>query len=191
MTPFRLPGDDVVFQSLNALAIPWLDAVMVFASSREFAVLASVMLVAWLWGSLRRHALRPVIQASVSLGIVDWLGHEVLKPWVGRTRPCFELPKGSFRCLVEIGNSGSMPSLHAANAFAVAMAVSLAWPYAGRVLFPIAALVAISRVFVGVHWPSDVVAGALYGCLVALLVHSAWTLAQSRRVRKMAAPVQE
>lgn len=181
----------MVFQSLNALAIPWLDAVMVFASSRQFAVVASVMLVAWLWGSLRRHALRPIIQAGISWGVVDWVGHQFLKQWAGRTRPCFELPKGSFRCLVEIGNSGSMPSLHAGNAFAVAMAVTLAWPYAGRVLFPVATLVAISRVFVGVHWPSDVLAGALYGCVVALLVHSAWTFAQSRRGRKAVAPVQE
>jgi len=177
----RFPGDEAVYHALNGLRWPWLDAVMVFASSREFGYTAALLLTVWLFGSLRRRALRPVLQAAVALTIADRVGHELLKPLIGRIRPCYCLPAGSFRKLVDVGNFGSLPSLHSANAFAVAMAVTLCWPYAGRFVFPLAALIAISRVFVGVHWPSDVVAGALFGCLVAVLVHLA--VAGVKRVR--------
>jgi undecaprenyl-diphosphatase len=168
---YRLPGDDVIFQALNGLKNPTVDAVMVFVTGREFGIIAQAMVALWVITGLRRHAVRPVLQAALAYGITDFVGARVLKPWFDRERPCFVLPKGTFRQLVDIGHSGSMPSLHAANSFAVAMAITLVWPAAGRVVFPVAVLVALSRIFVGVHWPSDVLAGALYGALVAVLIH--------------------
>ncbi len=171
MRDLRLPGDEAIYHALNGLKLPWLDAIMVFATGREFGYVAALLLAVWLFGSLRRRALRPVLEAAVALTITDRVGHELIKPWVGRIRPCFALPAGTFRKLAEVSNGGSFPSLHSANAFAVAMAVTLCWPYAARVVFPVAALIALSRVFVGVHWPSDIAAGAVFGSGVALLVH--------------------
>ena len=59
-----------------------------------------------------------------------------------------------------------MPSLHAANAFAVAVALSLWRPKLAWVALPLATLIAASRIGVGVHWPSDVLVGACYGSAV-------------------------
>ena len=171
MIDFRLPGDEAIFRALNGLKVPWVDAVMVFATSKEFGLTAALLVGVWVIGSLRRHALRPAFEAGLAVLITDRVGHTIIKPWIGRFRPCYALPEGTFRQLADAGNQGSLPSLHSSNAFAVAMAVTLCWPMAGRVLFPFAALIAVSRVFVGVHWPSDVAAGALFGCAVAFIIH--------------------
>lgn len=181
MRDFRLPGDETVFHALNGLKLPWLDAVMVFATSREFGLATALFAGLWVLGSLRKAAIRAAAQAGLAVLITDRVGHAVIKPLIGRIRPCYALPKGTFRQLAEAGNAGSLPSLHAANAFAVAMAVTLVWPYSARVMFPLAALIAVSRVFVGVHWPSDVAAGALFGCAVSALIHFTVTVLLKHR----------
>ena len=74
------------------------------------------------------------------------------------------------RVVAPAANVGSMPSLHSANAFAVATVTALLVPRAGWVTYPLAALIAISRVGVGVHWPSDILAGAVIGSVVGWVV---------------------
>src|SRR5205085_6190593 len=107
---FRLPGDEAVYHALNGLKEPTVDAIMVLASSRDFSIALTLVLAIWIVGGLRGRAARPILQAAVTWGIVDLVGHQVLKPWFGRIRPCFAMAKGTFRQLVEVGNTGSMPS---------------------------------------------------------------------------------
>jgi undecaprenyl-diphosphatase len=63
-----------------------------------------------------------------------------------------------------------MPSSHAANAFGQAILFGLLYRSVRWPLLALAALIAVSRVFVGVHYPADVLVGALLGALVALIV---------------------
>ncbi|MCL2625992.1 MAG: phosphatase PAP2 family protein [Cystobacterineae bacterium] len=111
---------------------------------------------------------------ALALATTDALGSQLLKPWFARIRPCFVLPEETVRQLVPIANSGAMPSLHAANAFAVALALLCFFPRAAPWALPLAALIALSRLGVGVHWPSDILAGALYGAFMGILW--AWLL---------------
>jgi undecaprenyl-diphosphatase len=64
----------------------------------------------------------------------------------------------------------SMPSGHATTAFAVAVAFGTLWPRLRPLLWTYAALIALSRVVIAAHHPSDVLAGAIVGCVGALLV---------------------
>jgi membrane-associated phospholipid phosphatase len=83
--------------------------------------------------------------------------------------------------LVEMPQSPSFPSAHAASASAFATGVSSAFPEAGIPFTATAALVAYSRVHTGVHYPADVVVGAVTG---ATLAHLVVATLQRRRTRR-------
>jgi undecaprenyl-diphosphatase len=89
----------------------------------------------------------------------------VLRQWIGRLRPPLVYPEP--RPLVPTPHTGSFPSGHSATAFACATVIAWASPRLAVPAFVLAALVAWSRVYVGVHWPLDVLGGAALGVLVA------------------------
>src|SRR6266545_4587842 len=105
------------------------------------------------------------LEETVFLALSDFAGAQVLRPLIGRMRPCFALPPASVRWLAAASDVGSLPSLHASNFFAMAVVARARSRAAGAVAFVIAAAVALSRVVVGVHWPTDVLAGAAWGAL--------------------------
>ncbi len=170
MKDFRLPFDDRWYHAVNGLGLDWLDSVFVAASSPVFGLSIAAVMLVWVGTALRARAFRPVAQVTAAILITDQLGAR-LKEWVGRVRPCYALEPGTFRQLLPIAHSGSLPSLHSANSFAFALALGLCVPGSLRYTLPLATLIALSRVGVGVHWPSDILLGALYGCAVAGLVH--------------------
>jgi undecaprenyl-diphosphatase len=90
----------------------------------------------------------------------------VLRQWIGRLRPPLVYPEP--RPLVPTPHTGSFPSGHSATAFACATVIAWGSPRLAVPVFVLAALVAWSRVYVGVHWPLDVLGGAALGVLVAI-----------------------
>jgi membrane-associated phospholipid phosphatase len=118
----------------------------------------------------RRFPLGAVL-AGVSYGVATALAN-VLKVAFDRPRPPVDHPE--IHPLVALPSSASMPSGHATGAFAAAVAVGLVhhrlrWP-----LLALAALIALSRVWLGVHYLSDVIVGAGLGAAVAYV---AWRIA--------------
>jgi undecaprenyl-diphosphatase len=117
--------------------------------------------------------MRPSDLAHLTLAILlaSAAADYVLKPVVDRQRPfasALEVPV--------IGNrpkDASFPSGHAANAFAGAYVFSRILPAPGIVWWSIAVVIAYSRIYLGVHYPLDVIAGALVGWSCGFL---AWTL---------------
>lgn len=91
----------------------------------------------------------------------DQLGAKVFKEIFQRLRPCNALPD----VFTPLGCTGSFsfPSNHALNNFAVAFFFSILYPKAKWYLFTAASLIAISRVYLGLHYPSDIVGGAILG----------------------------
>lgn len=165
MKDYRLPFDDQLYHGLNSLGLDWLDSIFVAVSEPIFGISVAVVMLLWVGFALRKKALRPLLQVAAAIMVTDQLG-VLLKEWFGRIRPCYALEPGTLRQLCHIGHTGSMPSLHSANSFAFAFALGLCVPGTFRYTLPLATLIAVSRVGVGVHWPSDILAGAIYGALV-------------------------
>jgi len=133
---------------------------------------AAVLLPLLAWGRTRRFAFWLTV-AVVAQGLSVW----ELKRVVGRTRPwiALDLPTPFMK-----PSDFSFPSGHAAGCFCVAgflaLALPVAWPDArlrGRAVVGLATglavLIALSRVYLGAHFPSDVIAGAFLGALVGAL----------------------
>lgn len=89
----------------------------------------------------------------------------LLKLWVERDRPPLTRPVPE--PLLEAPSTFSFPSGHATVAFACATVLALAVPRLRWWLYGLAALIAFSRVYVGVHYPGDVLVGALLGVAIA------------------------
>jgi undecaprenyl-diphosphatase len=187
---YRLPFDEPIFHAINGLELDWLNQVWVLASDRNAGTAVAVAMGLLVVIQLKAKAVRPVLQVALTLLIVDQGGHELLKPFFGRMRPCFALPAADVHRLVEIANSGSMPSLHAANSFGFAVGLWLCLPGSARYTFPVAVLIALSRIGVGVHWPSDIVAGALFGAAVAAAIHFVFERFKSKEATSSRSPSQ-
>lgn len=96
----------------------------------------------------------------------------VVKRLIGRARPLIEGGADPFiyRPLDWSVEYSSLPSGHATDAFAIAVAIGALWPRMRVLMWAYAAVIALSRVVLLAHFPSDVVAGAIVGTLGALLV---------------------
>jgi undecaprenyl-diphosphatase len=91
-----------------------------------------------------------------------------LRQWIGRERPPLVYPEP--RPLVHVPHSSSFPSGHASAAFACATVIAWAAPRLAIPSFVLAAAIAWSRVYNGVHWPLDVLGGALLGVAMGTLL---------------------
>ena len=116
-------------------------------------MLAAVLAFAW-----RRPSLLLLVAAAdgAAQGI-----SAVLKSLIDRDRPPLIYPRPE--PLVHTPLTHSFPSGHATASFACATILARAWPRAAPAFVVLAAAIAFSRVYVGVHWPLDVIAGAVIG----------------------------
>lgn len=146
----------------------WLDDTIAVWSAYGLAVFALLMLVGW-WRARRDGAAAAMTALMVPLAVVVAFGvNSAVKPLVAEDRPCRHL---GFRTLEACPARGdwSFPSNHTAVAFAAAVALFFVSRRLGAVASVCALAMAASRVWVGVHYPHDVVAGAALGGLVGYL----------------------
>jgi undecaprenyl-diphosphatase len=131
------------------------------------------ILVGWLLLMIfgGRRGRKAGILLILTLILTDQSSSSLLKEWVGRIRPCFALQ--GVEPLIRQSHSPSFPSSHAANSVGGAMILALClgrWWWSGMLL---AGAISFSRVYVGVHYPLDLLGGALLGAGIALMLFAA------------------
>ena len=124
-----------------------------------------VSIVIFLWLK-RMRGLALVLATALAVSISDFLG-ATLKELIARDRPCHVL--SHIKDIANCSNSFSFPSNHAVNSFTFATIVTLAYKNLTFLLYVSALLVGYSRIYLGVHYPTDVLSGTLLGILIGFL----------------------
>lgn len=144
--------------------------------------------------SIRMYKKRGVIMILFLLatfGAADFLSASVIKPIVKRVRPCNEITlQGEVMNRIRCGSGYSFPSSHASNHFAMALFLIMVykkrWKHIVWLGFLWAFSISFAQIYVGVHYPLDVLGGALFGSLIGYLFASVFLRIQPENEKSLA-----
>jgi undecaprenyl-diphosphatase len=170
--------DEKLFYFINGtLANPVFDKIMPIITNGDSWII--FLFVMWFYivikGGRKGRTLAIIIFLCVALS--DQTSN-LIKEYFGRIRPCHTLP--DVHLLIGCGSGKSFPSSHAVNNFAAAVLISHFYPHLKYLIFSGAFIVAISRTFVGVHYPLDVLGGIIIGTLLGLFIVFLWELVNKK-----------
>lgn len=164
--------DASLFHFINrSLQNPVLDVIMPFITDLNkhttVLIIVGVLLVLLFvrGGTKGKYA---VVALAFGILFSDQLNSSVAKFILARPRPCHVLQ--NVHLLVGCGSGYSFPSSHAVNNFCGAIILSFFFPRAAVWLYSFALVVCFSRVYVGVHYPADVLGGAVIGICCGLVI---------------------
>ncbi len=170
--------DAAVFQCINSdLGNPVFDAMLPFFREKWFWAPLYLFLGAFVWSNYGKKGWILVLGMVLSVGLADMTSSRLVKNNVQRLRPCNDPAMvETLHLRVSCGSGYSFTSSHAANHFALAVFLIGLFGHRSRWIRPAAltwaGLIALSQVYVGVHYPGDVICGAILGAAIGRLVAS-------------------
>ncbi len=157
-----------LFKAINGLSgNSFADSVVKFFATDMVVVLVALVALTFLipWPRLRWERRSGAVLATASAGLALLISQPI-GHLVDRTRPFLAHPAHA-HLLISQSHDPSFPSDHATGAFALAFGIWLYDRTFGAIFLVLAAIVAFARVYVGTHYPGDVLGGALLGIAVA------------------------
>lgn len=185
--------DQQLFLYLNGLHTAWLDTLMYWITYKYTWFPVYFLLVAAVIWKYRTRGLVMCLGILLAVGISDQLTSGWMKPFFERLRPC-QVPdlQAAVHLVTGCGGRYGFASSHASTTFGLATTVWLMlrrWSLWFGAAFAWSSLVAYSRVYVGVHYPADILVGAAVGFLVGWLVYQLYRWLARRLFRAARKPV--
>jgi len=178
--------DQTLFLFLNGLHCTFLDPIMVFITGNFSWIPLYVAIFFFLfWKRDWRWGLLAFVTIIITFAITDQLAVHLFKNTVQRLRPCHEPAlEGMVRLLEGCGGRFGFVSNHAANTFGLATVTALIFhkKWYTWSIFGWAAIVSYSRIYVGKHYPLDLIVGALFGMLVGWCVWKTLQFLQRKQI---------
>ena len=180
------------FQSVDMNLIKWIhqyfsntlfDIFMPFITNKKnwtLPIIVLIFLLGFFSGPRGKIALTVLI---ISLSFTDAICAQILKPFFERIRPS-HLNLEEVNLLTSKGGKWSMPSNHAANIFSLAIVLSYVYKKYKPLLFLLAILISFSRVYVGVHFPGDVIVGGFIGVSISSIFLILWGKIKLNEIKK-------
>ena len=180
---FKALDIKIFFLINQTLSNPVFDSIMPLITNKNNWVLIIIILFFYLAIMNGRRGQIALVILIVVVGLTDSFSTFILKPYFGRIRPSYDIYE-YINLLVAKGGKWSMPSNHAANISAIAVVLSYFYDKMKIPLFSLAVIIAFSRVYVGVHYPADVLLGGLIGYGMAWLILTLWVILKMRELKR-------
>lgn len=170
MLEFLKNIDTQLFLFFNSLHSPFWDKLMWWFSGTKFWIPLYLIIVVYMVYKFRWKAVVSLLFIALAVTLADQLSVHAFKNVFMRLRPCHTPELQDIVHLVnnKCGGQFGFVSSHAANTFAVAFFLSRLFKYKGFTYFIFfwASIVSYSRIYLGVHYPFDILGGAALGCIL-------------------------
>ncbi len=176
MLDFLLDFDRYLLLKINGWHTPWLDNLMFLLTDGKSWIPLFLLLIGWMVYKLKWQTVLILLYVGLVIFLADRISAGLLKPWIGRLRPSHEPGLEGLLHIVNGYRGGlyGFVSSHAANAFGIAtflwlvLRQHISWVW---VMFLWALLFSYTRIYLGVHYPFDILFGGVLGAVLALLVY--------------------
>ena len=176
--------DKQIMVFLNkTISNPIFDYIMPIITNQNFLVFSGLILIGYLAYFGGKRGRITIVVLLIAAGISDAICFQIIKPWVGRIRPSHEFYE-YINLLVSKGGKYSFPSNHAANSFVFATVLSYFYDRSITFLYLLASTIAFSRVYVGVHYPLDIIFGSIIGYIISWIILSMWVIIKMRELKR-------
>ena len=167
----------------KTIANPIFDFIMPIITDQNFLVFSGLILIGYLASFGGKRGRITIVVLLIAASFSDAICFQIIKPWEGRIRPSHEFYE-YINLLVSKGGKYSFPSNHAANSFVFATVLSYFYDKNRISLYILASTIAFSRVYVGVHYPLDIIFGSIIGYIISWIILSLWVIIKMRELKR-------